>query len=98
MRIAYYSETDSLYVYVSERASSETHVLGEGIQADFDCDGNLIGVEIEHVEFDADSVKLNLALANLSSNASTEELPQVSKAFDIILAGHHKQFDPIIQE
>ena len=36
MRIEYYPETDSLYVYLSEEKSADTRVLADGIQADFD--------------------------------------------------------------
>ena len=96
MRIEYNSDTDSVYVYISGGVSAQTDVLGEGIQADFDNEGKLIGVEIEHVEFDANPEALKGALANLTVNATADEQRQVSHAFDQILAGLHKQLDPII--
>lgn len=96
MRIEYYSDTDSLYIYVSESVSAETDVIGEGIQADFDSEGSLIGVEIEDVGFDASPATLNAALMNLRKNVTAEERRQISVAFDQILAGKHKQLDPII--
>ena len=98
MQIRHYPETDSLYVYVSKHTISETMVLGEGIQADFDREGSLIGVEIEHVEFDANPETLNVALMKLTESATAEERRQIGCAFDQILAGKHKQSNPIIQE
>ena len=95
MRIEYYSNTDSLCIYVSEGVSAETDVIGEGIQADFDREGSLIGFEIEHVEFDASPVTLRTALMNLRKNVTAEERRQISLAFDQILAGKHKQLDII---
>ena len=96
MRIRYYSDTDSIFVYIADGFSALTDVLGEGIQADFDNNGKLIGVEIEHVEFDAKPEALKGALANLTLRATADERRQVSHAFDQILAGKHKQLDPII--
>ena len=96
MRIEYYSDTDSIYVHIADGISALTEVLGEGIQADFDNEGKLIGVEIEHVEFDAKPEALKGALANLAVSATADEHWQVNHAFDQILAGEHKQLDPII--
>ena len=42
----YYPETDSMIVRFSQRPSAETHELGEDILADYDADGQLIGLEI----------------------------------------------------
>ena len=96
MRIEYYSDTDSIYVYISGGVSALTDVLGEGIQADFDNEGKLIGVEIEHVKFDAKPEALKESLANLTASATADERRQVSHAFDQILAGKHRQLDPIV--
>ena len=95
MRIEYYPDTDSLYVYVADRASSETDVIGDGIQADFDREGSLVGVEIEHVAFYASPSTLNLALANLAENVTAEERHEVGLAFEQVLAGSHNQSDLI---
>ena len=95
MRIKYYPDTDSLYVYLVDCVSSETHVISDGIQADFDLKGSLIGVEIEHVDFYANSSAFSEALSNLSENVTIEEKSQISQAFEHILAGVHKQSDLI---
>ena len=95
MRIEYYPETDSLYVYLSEEKSADTRVLADGIQADFDSFGNLVGVEIEHVEFYASPVTLKNALSNLTTGVGERERESVRVAFDQILSGNHKQLDPI---
>ena len=95
MQIKYYQTTDSIYIYVAGGVSARTDVLSEGIQADFDSEGSLIGVEIEHVEFDASPAALNMALHNLANSATAEERSQISLAFDQILAGKHKQLNLI---
>ena len=70
-------------------------MIGEGIQVDFDLEGSLIGVEIEHVEFHALPVSLKAALMNLAGVVTAEERRQVSNVFEKALAGNHKQLDSI---
>ena len=40
MKLNYYPETDSLYIDLSERPSVETREISEGVQLDYDADGN----------------------------------------------------------
>ena len=55
MKLNYYPETDSLYIDLSERPSSESREVSEGVILDYDSDGNLVGIDI-----DAASTKVNL--------------------------------------
>jgi len=48
MRIEYDSERDLLYIYLGDetKKSVETLTIKEGVFADFDKDGRLIGIEV----------------------------------------------------
>ena len=48
MKFHYYSETDSLYIDLSEKPSAESQEVKPGIVLDFDADGNLVGIDIDH--------------------------------------------------
>ena len=48
MKLAYYPETDSLYIDLSERPSAESREVSEGIVLDYDAAGNLVGIDINN--------------------------------------------------
>ena len=48
MRINYYAETDSLYIDLSSKPSAESREVSDGIVLDYDADGNLAGIDIDH--------------------------------------------------
>ncbi|NPV02042.1 MAG: DUF2283 domain-containing protein [Brevinematales bacterium] len=49
MKLNYYSDTDSLYIDLDEnRASVETREIESGVMLDFDADGKLVGIDIDH--------------------------------------------------
>ncbi|HUE95022.1 MAG TPA: DUF2283 domain-containing protein [Longimicrobiaceae bacterium] len=48
MKLAYYSETDSLYIDLAERASVESREISEGVVLDYDAEGNLVGIDIDN--------------------------------------------------
>jgi uncharacterized protein YuzE len=48
MKLAYYSETDSLYIDLSEHPSVESREVSEGIVLDYDAQGNLVGIDIDN--------------------------------------------------
>ena len=48
MKLAYYAETDSLYIDLAERPSSESREISEGVVLDYDADGNLVGIDIDN--------------------------------------------------
>ena len=47
MKLHYYPETDSLYIELTEAPGAETREIAEGLQADFDADGNVVGFDID---------------------------------------------------
>ena len=48
MKLSYYPETDSLYIALSEHAGIDTQEISEGIQLDYDTNGNLVGIDIDN--------------------------------------------------
>jgi uncharacterized protein YuzE len=47
VKFHYYPETDSLYIDLSEKASTDSHEVAPGVVLDFDADGNLVGIDID---------------------------------------------------
>lgn len=48
MRLHYYPETDSLYVELSDKVSVDSQEVAPGVVLDFDPDGVLVGIDIDH--------------------------------------------------
>lgn len=48
MKIAYYSDTDSLYMDLSEQTSMESQEVPVGIVLDYDADENMVGIDIDN--------------------------------------------------
>lgn len=60
MKLNYYSETDSLYIDLSEQPSVESREISEGIVLDYDAAGNLVGIDIDNASRRVDLKKLIL--------------------------------------
>jgi uncharacterized protein YuzE len=48
MKLNYYPETDSLYIDLSEKTSTESREISEGVVLDYDAEGNLVGLDIDN--------------------------------------------------
>jgi uncharacterized protein YuzE len=48
MKFYYYPETDSLYIDLAERPSADSREVAPGVVLDFDADGQLVGIDIDH--------------------------------------------------
>ncbi|WP_194743707.1 DUF2283 domain-containing protein [Thermaurantiacus tibetensis] len=48
MKLHYYPETDSLYIELRKAPALDTRELADGLNADFDDAGNIIGFDIDH--------------------------------------------------
>jgi uncharacterized protein YuzE len=64
MKLYYYQETDSLYIELCDKTSSESREISDGVVVDFDAKGNIVGIDVDHA-----SQKLDL------TNLETIELP-----------------------
>jgi uncharacterized protein YuzE len=69
MKLHYYPETDSLYIELTSAPGAEAREIVEGLVVDFDANGNVVGLDIDHA-----SRKLDL------SRIETIALPPVSAA------------------
>lgn len=59
MRLSYDPETDSLYVELAARPGSTARELADGVVADFDSDGQVVGLDIEHASRIVDLASLD---------------------------------------
>lgn len=50
MKLNYYPDTDSLYLDLSERTSTETREISEGVVLDYDENGKLVGIDIDNAK------------------------------------------------
>jgi uncharacterized protein YuzE len=56
MKLHYYPETDSLYIELRAGPGAEVREVADGLNADIDARGNVIGLDIDHA-----SQRLDLA-------------------------------------
>ena len=48
MKLNYFPDTDSLYIDLSHKTSVESQEVSEGVVLDYDGEGNLVGIDIDH--------------------------------------------------
>jgi len=48
MQLNYYPRTDSLYIDLSSKPSVDSREVSDGIVLDYDADGDLVGIDIDH--------------------------------------------------
>ena len=48
MKLRYDEQTDSLYIDFVDRPSAESREVADGVVADFDDQGRIVGLDIEH--------------------------------------------------
>jgi uncharacterized protein YuzE len=61
MKINYYPDTDSLYIDLSSKTSVDSREVSDGIVLDYDVDGNLAGIDIDHASLRLDFKELILS-------------------------------------
>lgn len=69
MKFHYYPETDSLYISLIDNPSADSQEVAEGIVLDFDDQGKLVGIDIDHASQAVDLSRLeaqSLPLTNLA--------------------------------
>jgi uncharacterized protein YuzE len=70
MKLHYYPETDSLYIDLNSKPSVDSREIVSGLVADFDAEGNVVGLDIDHA-----SQKLDL------KSLETTSLPTLATKF-----------------
>ena len=48
MKLHYYPQTDSLYIELSAKVSADSQEVASGIVLDFDAQGSVVGIDIDH--------------------------------------------------
>lgn len=69
MRFHYYPETDSLYISLLNQPSVDSQEVTDGIVLDFDAEGRLVGLDIDHASQAVDLSRLeasSLPIVSLS--------------------------------
>ena len=61
MKISYDKATDSLYIHLADRASVESDEVKDGVVLDFDANGALVGIDVQHASERADLNNLSLS-------------------------------------
>jgi uncharacterized protein YuzE len=54
MRLNYDTATDSLYIHLSERPSVDSDEVADGVVLDYDINGALVGIDVQHASQKAD--------------------------------------------
>ena len=70
MKLHYYQETDSLYIDLAERPSADSREIADGLVVDFDAEGRVVGIDIQHASQSLDLQTLE-----------TESLPATKTRF-----------------
>jgi uncharacterized protein YuzE len=60
MKISYDQATDSLYIHLADRASVDSDEVREGIVLDYDANGALVGIDVQHASQKADINNISL--------------------------------------
>ena len=66
MKFKYYAETDSLYIDLAERPSADSREAAPGVVLDFDAEGRLVGIDIDHASRVANLSRLEAESVPLS--------------------------------
>ena len=61
MKISYDKATDSLYIHLSDRASVDSNEVSDGVVLDYDANGALVGIDVQHASDRADLSNFSLS-------------------------------------
>ncbi|MGZ8159221.1 MAG: DUF2283 domain-containing protein [Methylobacter sp.] len=60
MKLSYDKETDSLYIHLSDTASVDSAEVADGVVLDFDGNGTLVGIDVQHASEKTDIQSVSL--------------------------------------
>ncbi len=76
MRITYDPEADALYIELRRATPADSRDIEEGVTADLDADGHVIGIEVLHVRDRlGDDALTSVVLEQLPLAVKQEEAP-----------------------
>ena len=58
MRLSYDPETDSLYIHLVERPSTDSDEVADGVVLDFDAAGGIVGIDVQQASQHVDITRL----------------------------------------
>jgi uncharacterized protein YuzE len=61
MKISYDPATDSLYIHLSDRSSTDSDEVSDGVVLDYAADGALVGIDLQHASRKVDIHHLNIS-------------------------------------
>jgi uncharacterized protein YuzE len=61
MKLSYDKETDSLYIHLSNTPSVDSGEVADGVVLDFDSNGVLVGIDVQHASQKADIQSVSLS-------------------------------------
>jgi uncharacterized protein YuzE len=61
MKISYDQATDSLYIHLSDRASVHSDEVQDGVVLDYDANGALVGIDLQHASQRVDINNLSVS-------------------------------------
>lgn len=61
MKINYDKATDSLYIHLSDRPSVDSDEVQDGVVLDFDANGALVGIDVQHASQRTDISSLSVS-------------------------------------
>jgi uncharacterized protein YuzE len=73
MKLHYYRDTDSLYIDLSETSSVDSREVAPGVVADFDAEGRLVGIDIEHASVVTDLTRVDTESLPTRSDSVRDE-------------------------
>ncbi|MCZ7625042.1 MAG: hypothetical protein C3F12_10770 [Candidatus Methylomirabilota bacterium] len=73
MKFHYYPETDSLYIDLSEKVSADSREAAPAVVLDFDAEGHLVGIDIDHASQIVDLSRLEAESLPITSLSVAQE-------------------------
>jgi len=61
MKLEYFPDTDSLYIDLTSKPSTDSVEISDGVVVDYDEHGNIVGIDIDQARKKLDLSELNLA-------------------------------------
>ncbi len=97
MRFHYYPDTDSLYIDLSEAVSVESREVAPGVVLDFDADGRLVGIDLDHASKFVDLTHLEaeaLPISSLALYAGSRVTERMIRTVDLAVREPGETYTP----
>ena len=72
-KISYDKATDSLYIHLADRPSVDSDEVNDGVVLDFDANGALVGIDVQHASERADINNLSVSKLPLGELLAARE-------------------------